>query len=171
MKFTSSRAGALVIFPLLLIPVAFAATPAARTSSLPASGTWTDQQLVSLTESTRPDGLLIEQATIAGVISGSVSGAFIANSTVYVPSLAQAYYYAVDYCTCTIGGNGPYLITFNEVGTLTLSPQGYYVVASNATAGSARLPSYYISIQLAGTLDPVTDLSSGSYSGIYTYHA
>jgi len=159
------------MIPLLLIPVAFAAAPAARPAPLPASGTWTDQNLVSLTVYTGPNGVTIEQATITGVITGSVSGTFSATSTVFVPSPELAYYYAVDYCTCTIGGNGPYLITFNEFGTLTLTPQGFYAVASTASAGATGSPRYSISIQLAGTLDPLTDLSAGSYSGTYTYQA
>lgn len=152
---------------VLLVPVAFAAPP---TTTL-ASGTWTDQRLVSLTESVTPNGVLVEQATITGVITGSVSGTYSATSTVYVTSPTQAYYYAVDQCTCTIGGNGPYLITFNEVGSLTLGPTGYYSLSSTAIARATGSPTYSISIQLSGTLNPQTDLSSGSYSGTYTFHA
>lgn len=171
MSLTLSRIGLSVIIPLLLIPVAFATTPAARPAPLPASGSWTDQNLVSLTVSTGPSGITIEQATITGVITGSVSGTYSTTSTVFVTSPALAYYYAVDYCTCTIGGNGPYLITFNEFGSLTLSPQGFYVLASSASAGATGSPRYSISIQLAGTLNPLTDLSAGGYSGTYTYQS
>jgi hypothetical protein len=170
MSLTLSKLGLSLMLPLLLFPVAFAATPATRSAPLTASGTWTDQNLVSLTTSTLPGGITVEQATITGVITGTVSGTYRTTSTVVVPSPAQAYYYAVDYCTCTIGGRGPYLITFNELGSLTLSPLGYYVLASSAFAASGS-PRYSISIQLAGTLDPLTDLSAGSYSGTYTYQA
>ncbi len=171
MSLASSRIGLSVIVPLLLIPVAFAAAPAAGQPSLPASGTWTDQQLVSLVESIGPNGVPIEQATITGVIAGSVSGTYSTTSTVYVISPTQAYYYAVDDCTCTIDGNGPYLIAFNEFGSLTLSQDGYYyILASNAVASATGSPNYCVSLQLQGTLNPLTDLSSGSYSGTYTSH-
>jgi hypothetical protein len=171
MSLNPSRIGLSLVIPLLLIPAAFAMTPATPSARLPASGTWTDQSLVSLTEYTGQNGITVEQATITGVITGSVSGPYTTTSTVLVTSPTQAYYYAVDYCTCTIGGKGPYQITFNELGSLALSPQGYFVLASAALAAAPGSPHYNISIQLQGTLNPLTDLSAGSYSGTYTYQA
>lgn len=170
MSLASSTIGLSVIVPLLFIPVAFAAAPAVGQPGIPASGTWTDQQLVSLVESIGPNGVPIEQATITGVIAGSVSGTYSTTSTVYMISPTQAYYYAVDHCTCTIDGNGPYPMAFNEFGSLTPSQDGYYILASNAVASATGSPNYYVSLQLQGTLNPLTDLSSGSYSGTYTYH-
>jgi hypothetical protein len=167
MSLTPSRIGLLLAVPLLLVPAAFATTPA----RLAASGTWADQNLVSLTVHTGPNGVTVEQATITGVITGSVSGPYTTTSTVLVTSPTQAYYYAVDYCTCTIGGKGAYQITFNELGSLTLSSQGYFVLTSDAVAIATGSPRYDISIQLQGTLNPLTDLSAGSYSGTYTYQA
>jgi hypothetical protein len=171
MSLKPSRIRLLLVIPLLLVPAAFATTPTTPSGRLPASGTWNDQSLVSLTEYTGPNGVAVEQATIKGVITGSVSGPYTTTSTVLVTSPTQAYYYAVDYCTCTIGGKGPYQITFNELGSLTLSSQGYFVLSSTAVAVATGSPRYDISIQLQGTLSPLTDLSAGSYSGAYTYQA
>jgi Pentapeptide repeats (8 copies) len=131
----------------------------------PAAGTWTDTNVQYINQVQQGSDIDVT-SIVCGTVSGTISGTYCAYGyTVLNLNTGIANYISADVCACDQTGQSGSL-TFLEQGSLTPTASGLYLLQSSESIvkeSNVYVPSS--TLHLSGYLNPVTDLSWGSYTG------
>jgi hypothetical protein len=136
-------------------PLAYAAT-----KPITATGTGQDTSFI-ITSVTTIGGKTVYGVTGAGIVNGDFTGTYTFDGTITIDPSGKATYRVIDVCQCTFVGKS---------GTVTVQESGGGVPGGQFTAGliiidaSNDLFGLSGKGKLQGTQDPVTLLTSWSYS-------
>ena len=130
----------------------------------PASGTITQTELISLEVRSAGPNVILEQ-TSSGVVSGTLSGTFVDSFTVVLHPNGGFNAQGTLICACTVDGKeGLLALVFSDTGELvdgTPTFSGRDVIIG----GTGELSGLRGVLQLEGTVDLMTGLSTTNYSG------
>jgi hypothetical protein len=132
--------------------------------AIAASGTLTQTEIISAEVSFAGPNVIIEQ-TSAGVISGTLSGTFVNSFTVVLHPNGQFNAHGTSVCVCTVDGKEGLLVTVvtdtgeNVDGTPTFTGR------SVIKGGTGELSGLRGVLQIEGTVNLMTGLSTTNYSG------
>ena len=162
----------IALFAVALVVLSLPTTSVYAAHTQNASGSWTDQQVLFLSQTVSGSSIVIQSA-VTGIISGTFSGTFVATGVTTVDSTTgTATYQATDYCFCSAGKQTG-LITFAETGkVIPTSTPGIGSLTSVATIVPSQTAIRGLTgeITLSGTANGITFLTFGSYTGSISSH-
>jgi hypothetical protein len=141
------------------------ASPSLASVKIAASGSFVQSAITSLDAQTAGGNTILSQ-TSNGVISGTLSGPFEDDLKVVIHPNGKFNAHFTMTCTCTVDGqSGVLKIVANDGGEMLSPSLAAFAGRSTITGGTGDLSDLRGVLQIEGTVDLTTGLSTYSYSG------
>lgn len=142
-----------------------APTPALAAVKVAASGTFAQSAVTSLDVRTAGGNTILAQ-TSDGSISGTLSGPFQDDLKVVIHPNGKFNAHFTITCTCTVGGKSGVLeFVANDTGELVSPTLATFAGRAVIKRGTGDLAGLHGVLQIQGTVDVTTGLSTYGYSG------
>lgn len=141
------------------------AAVSAAASAIQAAGTFTQTGITSLQASANGPNQLIEQ-TSQGIVSGTLSGTYVDRLRVNIhPNGTFTAHFAIT-CQCEVNGKqGTLELVVNDRGEIAGPTSAAFAGHATIVGGTGELAGLRGVLEIAGTVDLATGLSTYSYSG------
>jgi hypothetical protein len=141
----------------------FAALQASQ--PMPASGTFSQTAITSLDVRAAGPNTFLQQTSV-GLVSGTLSGTYEDDLNVVIHQNGRFNARFTITCQCTVDGQtGVLHLVANDIGELISPTVASFAGRAVITGGTGDLSALRGVLQIAGTVDLVTGLSTYTYSG------
>jgi hypothetical protein len=152
-----------------VVALSLAGAAGAQSSAMPASGTVTQTQIIS--DEIRFVGPnVVRELTIAGSVSGTLSGTSVDSFTVVIHPNGRFEAHGKTVCVCTVDGKqGLLTLVLSDTGEFVNGTpifNGRYVI----NGGTGELSGFRGVLRLNGIVDLSTGLSTINYAGEIRLH-